>query len=194
MIGSNLDQTKNTITVRCVKLKGRLARIGDYMAENEIIPIYLSLGSNLADRKSNLEAVQFALPPEVVVRKSSSLYRTEPWGFFDQPDFLNQILLAETQLSARDLLNYIKDIEVEIGREPSFRFGPRLVDIDIIFYGDHIIQKPGLEIPHPRFKDRAFVLVPLAEISPDILVPGTDTTVLDLLGELDISGVHYYQE
>ena len=164
------------------------------MAENEIIQIHLSLGSNVADRKSNLEAVQFALPPEVVVLKSSSVYETEPWGFFDQPDFLNQVLLAETQLSARDLLNYIKEIEVEIGRVPSFRFGPRLVDIDIIFFGDHIIHELGLEIPHHRFKDRAFVLVPLAEISPDMVVPGTDTTILDLLGELDTSGVDYFQE
>ena len=164
------------------------------MVENEVIPVYLSLGSNLADRQSNLAAVQTALPPEVVVRKSSSLYETEPWGFIDQPDFLNQILLVETRLSARDLLSYIKGLEIEIGREPSFRFGPRLVDIDIIFYGDQIIQEPDLEIPHPRFIERAFVLVPLAEISPDLVVPGTDRTILDLLDELDTSGVHPYQE
>lgn len=164
------------------------------MVENEVIPVYLSLGSNLADRQSNLAAVQTALPPEVVVLKSSSLYETEPWGFIDQPDFLNQILLVETRLSARDLLSYIKGLEIEIGREPSFRFGPRLVDIDIIFYGDQIIQEPDLEIPHPRFIERAFVLVPLAEISPDLVVPGTDRTILDLLDELDTSGVHPYQE
>lgn len=164
------------------------------MTGGEIVPIYLSLGSNLADRKSNLEEVHSALPPAVVVRGSSSIYETEPWGYIDQPDFLNQVILAETHLSPWDLLFYIKDLEVEIGREPSFRFGPRLVDIDIIFYGDHVIQEPGLEIPHPRFRERAFVLVPLAEISPDLTVPGSDWTVLDLLAEVDVSGVHRYQD
>lgn len=164
------------------------------MAEEVGIPVYLSLGSNLADRRSNLEAVRSALPPEVAVQEVSSIYETEPWGFFKQPDFLNQIIKGETFLSARDLLSYLKGLEVEIGREPSFRFGPRLVDIDIIFYGDRIILEPGLEIPHPRFKERAFVLVPLAEISPDLQVPGTDHTVMDLLGELDISGIQRFEE
>ena len=164
------------------------------MDEDQVTPVYLSLGSNLADRKSNLEAVRSALPPEVLIRKASSLFETEPWGYVDQPDFLNQILLADTFLSATALLAYVKDLEFKIGREPSFRFGPRLVDIDIIFYGDQIIQEPDLEIPHPRFRERAFVLVPLAEISPDLLVPGTDQIVSDLLEELDISGVHRYQE
>ena len=116
------------------------------------------------------------------------------WGVTDQPDFLNQILLVETHLSAEDLLAYLKDLENRIGREPSFRFGPRLVDIDIIFYSDQIISEPGLEIPHPRFQDRAFVLVPLAEISPNLKIPGTDQTISDLLANLDTSGVKPYQE
>ena len=169
-------------------------RISEHMKDFELTPVYLSLGSNLGDRKSYLESVQSSLPPDVVVRQSSAIYETEPWGFSCQPDFLNQVLLVETHLTARELLNYVKDLEAEIGREPSFRFGPRLVDIDIIFYGDQVIQEPGLEIPHPRFQDRAFVLVPLAEISPDLLIPGTDITVSDLLGKADISGVHPYQE
>lgn len=164
------------------------------MADDGIIPIYLSLGSNLADRSSNLEAVRSALPPEVVILESSSVYETKPWGYLDQPCFLNQILLAETQLSARELLAYIKELEVKIGRVPSFRFGPRLVDIDIIFYGDQIIQEADLEIPHPRFRERAFVLVPLAEISPDLIAPGTDQTIAGLLEGLDRSGVQPFQE
>jgi 2-amino-4-hydroxy-6-hydroxymethyldihydropteridine diphosphokinase len=155
---------------------------------------YLSLGSNLGDRRSNLDAVQSALPPEAVIRKASSIYETEPWGYLPQPDFLNQILLVDTHLSARDLLAYLKDLENWIGREPSFRYGPRLVDIDIIFYGDQIIIEPDLEIPHPRFQDRAFVLVPLAEISPNFRVPGSDQTISDLLISLDTSGVRLYQE
>lgn len=164
------------------------------MTEDGLVPIILSLGTNLADRKSNLAAVHAALPPEVVVREASSLYETKPWGYVDQPDFLNQVLLAETKLSAGELLLYLKGLEAEIGRVPSFRYGPRLVDIDIIFYGDQIIQEPGLEIPHPRIRERAFVLVPLAEIAPALKVPGTDQTVLDLLAELDRSGVHLYRE
>lgn len=164
------------------------------MADDMVVPIYLSLGSNLGDRKSNLEAVQSALPPEVVVLKASSIYETKPWGYLDQPKFLNQILLAETQLSARDLLTCLKGLESNLGREPNFRYGPRLVDIDIIFYGDQIIKEPGLEIPHPRFMERAFVLIPLVEISFDLPVPGTDQIVSDLLVGLDVSGVHPYRE
>jgi 2-amino-4-hydroxy-6-hydroxymethyldihydropteridine diphosphokinase len=164
------------------------------MKETKLSPVYLSLGSNLGDRKSHLESVQLFLPPDVVVRQASAIYETEPWGYSCQPDFLNQVLLVETHLSARELLIYVKELEAEIGREPSFRFGPRLVDIDIILFGDQIIQEPDLEIPHPHFQDRAFVLVPLAEISPELLIPGTDLTVSDLLEEADISGINLYQE
>ena len=164
------------------------------MDEDQAIPVTLSIGSNLGDRKSNLEAVHTALPPAVTVRKMSSLYETEPWGYADQPDFLNQIILVDTYLSAQDLLTYVKKIELDIGRESNFRYGPRLVDIDIIFYGEEVIQEPDLEIPHPRYKERAFVLVPLAEICPDLILPETEQTVLDYLAELDISGVHLFQE
>jgi 2-amino-4-hydroxy-6-hydroxymethyldihydropteridine diphosphokinase len=164
------------------------------MVEDQLIPIVLSLGSNLADRKSNLKAVVTALPPQVEVLESSSLFETEPWGYVDQPDFLNQILLAETHLSASDLLTYVKALESEIGRVPNFRYGPRLVDIDIIFYGDQIINEPCLEIPHPRYRERAFVLVPLAEIAPDLIIPGTDQMVSDLVSQMDTSGVHRYQD
>jgi 2-amino-4-hydroxy-6-hydroxymethyldihydropteridine diphosphokinase len=164
------------------------------LPEDQPVQVYLSLGSNLGDRKANLGAIRSALPPEVVVREASSIYETEPWGYLQQPDFLNQILLVETHLSARDLLAYLKDLEKWIGREPSVRFGPRLVDIDIIFYDDQVIVEPGLEIPHPRFKDRAFVLVPLAEISPNYPIPGTDETIADVLENLDTSGVLPYQE
>lgn len=164
------------------------------MTEDQPISVVLSLGSNLEDRKSNLEAVVAGLPPEVLVQQVSALYETEPWGYHDQPDFLNQVLVAETRLSAPDLLGYIQDLENRIGRVPNFRYGPRLVDIDIIFYGDRTIREPCLEIPHPRFQERAFVLVPLAEVCPDLEVPGTDLTVSDLVAELDVSGVQLYQE
>ncbi len=155
--------------------------------------IYLSLGTNLGNRELNLDAVLKDLPPEVFILERSPIYQTAPWGYLDQPDFLNQVLLVETTLSPQGLLEHIKGIEENIGRKPSFRYGPRKVDIDILFYGDRIIQDEVLEIPHPRIKDRAFVLVPLADIDPGLVYPGTDLSVTDLLLDVDQTGVNLYQ-
>jgi 2-amino-4-hydroxy-6-hydroxymethyldihydropteridine diphosphokinase len=156
--------------------------------------IFLSLGSNLGDRKANLIKALLLLSPQVDVINQSSIYETEPWGFLDQPSFLNQVLEGETDLSPLDLLNHVKDIEKELGRKPGRRFGPRLVDIDILFYGDQIITEDGLTIPHERMKERAFVLIPLEEISPEHIFPGSDQTITDLVKGLDPSGVVLYQE
>lgn len=156
--------------------------------------VYLSLGSNLGDRKGNLESILKLLPPAVEVVQTSQVYRTEPWGFSDQPDFLNQVVLAETHLDPLELLAYLKRIERKVGRKPSFRYGPRLADIDIIFFGDRIVDADVLQIPHPRFQQRAFVLVPLAEIAPDLKVPRTDRTIAELLGDLELNGVELYQD
>ncbi len=164
------------------------------MESTSRMPVYLSVGSNLGDRQANLEAIRSALPPEVEVLQASAIYKTEPWGYTDQPDFLNQVLLVGTSLAPWALLAYLKGIEQALGREPGIRFGPRLVDIDIIFYDDLILQEEELTIPHPRFQERAFVLVPLAEISPDLLIPGSDQTAADLLKGLDTTGVELYQE
>ncbi len=142
----------------------------------------------------NLEAVKGDLPPQVKILNCSPVYQTEPWGYLDQPDFLNQVLAVETSLSPRELLEYIKGIEKKIGREPSFRFGPRIVDIDILFYGDRIIQEEDLVIPHPRITNRAFELIPLANIDPDLSYPGTSTSISDLLVFVDQTGVDLYQE
>lgn len=164
------------------------------MQSNQMTPVYLSLGSNLGDRDANLEAIRAALPPEVEIRQVSSIYVTEPWGFPDQPDFLNQVLLVDTQLNPQDLLAYLKGIEKQIGREPGVRYGPRLADIDIIFFGDVLLEEEGLIIPHPRFRERAFVLVPLTEITPDLQIPGSNQTVKELLQGVDTSGVALYQD
>jgi 2-amino-4-hydroxy-6-hydroxymethyldihydropteridine diphosphokinase len=164
------------------------------MPAAEKTPVYLSLGSNLGDRKGNLELILKLLPPAVEVVQTSQVYRTEPWGFSDQPDFLNQIVLAETHLDPLELLAYLKRIERKIGRKPNFRYGPRLADIDIIFFGDRIIDKDVLQIPHPRFQQRAFVLVPLAEIAPDLQIPGTDHTIAELLEDLELNGVELYRD
>jgi len=162
--------------------------------KNQPERIYLSLGTNLGNRELNLAAVLEALPPEVNILDSSPVYQTEPWGYLDQPDFLNQVLAVDTSLSPHDLLEYVKCIEKNIGRKPSVRFGPRIVDIDILFYGDRIIFEEDLEIPHPRLKERAFVLIPLADLDPDLIYPGTETSISDLLQNIDLSGVDLYQE
>ena len=164
------------------------------MKDNQPEQIYLSLGTNLGNRELNLEAVNQALPPLVQILDCSPVYQTEPWGYLDQPDFLNQVLRVETSLSPQELLDYIKGIEQEIGRQPNFRFGPRIVDIDILFYGDRIILEENLIIPHPRIKDRAFVLIPLADIDPSLIYPGTDSSISDLLLNVDLTGVDLYQD
>jgi 2-amino-4-hydroxy-6-hydroxymethyldihydropteridine diphosphokinase len=156
--------------------------------------IYLSLGSNLGNRTSNLEKALHSLSPLVDVVNQSSIYETEPWGVLDQPNFLNQVLEGETNLSPSELLEHVKGIEREMGRKPSRRFGPRLVDIDILFYGDQIISEDGLTIPHKRMSERAFVLIPLKEIAPDLLYPGSPQTINDLASGVDPTGVVLYKE
>ena len=156
--------------------------------------VYLGLGSNLGERVTNIESAIQALAPEVEITKVSSLYQTKPWGFLDQPDFLNLVLEGIAILSPFDLLVYLKEIENEIGRKPNFRYGPRLVDIDILLYGDDFIDENRLTIPHKHMKERTFVLVPMAEIAPDLKYPGTEETISDLAGKVDSSGVILYQE
>ncbi len=154
--------------------------------------IYLSLGSNLGDREANLESVFEELPPAIEMIVRSSIYQTEPWGFKDQPDFLNMVVQGKTELSPRELLVYLKKIEKKIGRKPSFIYGPRLVDIDILFYGKKVVDEVSLTIPHKKIPERAFVLVPLMEIAPDLKFPDSDQTISNLVSSIDTSGVSLY--
>jgi len=151
--------------------------------------IYLGLGTNLGDRARNLHAAQAALPPQVEVLRASRVYETAPWGYSDQPRYLNQALQARTGLAPLDLLAYVKVIEARLGRKPSFRFGPRLIDIDILFYGDQVIDLPELIVPHPRLPERAFMLVPLAELKPGLRHPLLGLTVSQLAARVDTAGV-----
>ena len=160
--------------------------------QNELI--YLSLGSNLGDRQKNLESVEKLLPPKVLVRKRSRIYETEPWGYQDQPRFLNQVLAVQTSLSPLELLAYLKRIEKSIGRKPSFRFGPREVDIDILLYGSQVINNKNLVIPHVRLTERSFVLVPLVEIAPGLILPGSESTLINIMETIDTSDVYPFQE
>jgi 2-amino-4-hydroxy-6-hydroxymethyldihydropteridine diphosphokinase len=117
----------------------------------------------------------------------SSLYRTPPWGKLDQPDFLNAAVAIETRHSPRALLDLCLDVERRLKRVREERWGPRLIDIDILVFGDRVIHETGLEVPHPRMLERAFVLEPLAEIAPDLAVGGRSVT--ERLGAVDTSGI-----
>jgi 2-amino-4-hydroxy-6-hydroxymethyldihydropteridine diphosphokinase len=154
--------------------------------------IYLALGTNLGDRMENLRRAIAALPPTVRVTALSSVYETPPWGYTDQPAFLNMALTGETENSPSDLIVFLKNLETELGREKTFRNGPRLIDMDILFYDDLRLDEPGLVIPHPRLHERAFVLVPLNDIAPNFIHPELGRAVRDLLKDVDTKGVDFY--
>ena len=155
----------------------------------EPITTYLCLGGNLGDRMAALtEALQFLdATPGMRRTACSSVYETEPWAVADQPNFLNLVAAYETSLSPEDLLGACKTVEATVGRTPSFRWGPRLIDVDILLYGDAVVDsvEPDLQIPHPRMAQRAFALVPLAEIAPDARVPPQGDTVRRLVEQVD---------
>jgi 2-amino-4-hydroxy-6-hydroxymethyldihydropteridine diphosphokinase len=155
--------------------------------------IYLALGTNLGDRVANLQATLIAMPPSILIRNSSPIYETPPWGVIDQPAFLNMVIQAETSLEPLPLLEHLKQIETELGRRPTVRWGPRLIDIDILFYDDLVLELPGVTIPHPRLHERAFVLVPLADIAPDFIHPVLVNTISNLLKEIGEEGIVRYE-
>ena len=150
---------------------------------------YLALGTNLGNRPVNLRMALEALPPQMRVMTKSPIYETPPWGFEEQPAFLNQVAKVETYLDPEPLLRHLKRLETALGRVPSFRNGPRLIDLDILFYDDLVIDSPPLVIPHPRLHERAFVLVPLADIAPDLVHPVLNKSVLEMLAGVNSDGV-----
>ncbi len=147
--------------------------------------VFLGLGSNLGDRAANLRATRERLAAGgVALDRCSSLYETEPWGVAEQPRFLNAVCRGRTRLAPAALLALAKRIERELGRVETVRYGPRTVDIDILLYGERQLATPELTIPHPRLAERAFVLVPLTELAPDLRPPGSTRTVRELLEAL----------
>lgn len=155
--------------------------------------MYLALGSNQGDRLEYLNQALKSCPPAVEVIEPSPVYETEPWGYEDQPDFLNQVVKAKTSLSPRELLDYLQGIEQDLGRKRTFRNAPRVIDLDILYYGDQVIDLEGLQIPHPGIPERDFVLVPLADIAPDLRSPRSGRMVREMLEDIDAADIRRYQ-
>lgn len=144
--------------------------------------VYLALGSNLGDRRANLNrAVELLAEAGVHVVRRSSIFDTDPRYVKDQPRFFNQVIECETTLFPRQLLTITRGVELAIGRKPTTPNGPRLIDIDILLFAKSVVNIPGLVIPHPRIAERRFVLEPLAELAPSLRHPVTRRTVDEML-------------
>lgn len=152
--------------------------------------VYLGLGSNLGDRMENLRRALAALAPYVTIEEVSSVYDTAPVHILNQPRFLNIAVAGHTSLSSLALLHVLKRIESDLGRTKGERYGPRLIDIDILLYEDELVDTPELTLPHPRIAERAFVLVPLAEIAANLVHPRLQETIGALARRVDTAGVH----
>jgi 2-amino-4-hydroxy-6-hydroxymethyldihydropteridine diphosphokinase len=142
---------------------------------------FVGVGSNLGDREATVRAAIAALPGVVAV---STLRETDPVGVVDQPPFLNGAVVLETELPPRELLELLLAVERDLGRERRERWGPRSIDLDLLVYGDVSVDEPGLTVPHPRLHERRFALEPLAELDPELELPGRGR-VRDLLSGLD---------
>jgi len=150
--------------------------------------VFLLLGGNLGNRQQYLQqAIELIDSTIAPVIKTSSIYETQSWGKTDAPDYLNQVVTLQTEIPALELLHKILDIELLLGREREEKWGPRTIDIDILFYGDEIIDAKELKVPHPELHNRRFTLEPLAEIAPHLIHPVLKKTILAMKNELEDS-------
>lgn len=150
--------------------------------EFKIVPVYLGLGSNMGEKQENLLRAMDYISQRLRIEKKSSMYDTEPVGNVNQPRYLNMVCRVSTSLAPATLLSVLKGIESKMGRLPVHPANsPRIIDIDILLFGDEVVDTPDLKIPHPKLAERAFVLVPLAEIAPDLVHPVLKQSIKDLL-------------
>lgn len=135
---------------------------------------WIGLGGNLGEPVATLHAALRALDtlPQTRLLQASKLYRTPAWGVTAQPDFINAVALLESALSPRELMEALLDMERSFGRERNGRWGPRVLDLDLLMHGDAVIDEPGLHVPHPHLHERAFVLLPMVEIDAEVVIPG----------------------
>ncbi len=187
------------IRVHDVKENAQAARMVDAvirgsMPETRAITVYLGLGSNLGDREQNLDRAIDLIGQRLKVLRRSPVYETEPFGVPDQPKFLNMVIEAQSNLPVVRLLPFLKDIEQQLGRDTADSVAPRPIDLDILFYGQSTWVSKMLTIPHPRLPLRAFVLVPLNDLAPELKHPVTGKTVAEMLSALDTTaGVEKYR-
>ena len=151
--------------------------------------VYLALGSNLGNRLANLKEAISALTPQMDVKAKSPVYETPPWGYEDQPKFLNQVIRVKTYLEPEPLLKHLKRLEIALGRKDSLPNGPRLIDLDILFFDELIFHSPALVIPHPRLHERAFVLLPLMDLDPELVHPVNKKSVREMLAACSVAGI-----
>ena len=158
------------------------------------VTAYIALGSNKGDKKGYLDSAvrQLQFHPQIDVEKMSSYYVTDPVGYLDQDEFLNRVIEIKASLKPNKLLEYCQHIETNLFRERMIRFGPRTIDLDVLLYNEYKSEDPILTIPHPRMLERSFVMMPLNEIAPDILIKGK--TVNSYVQKMDQSGIKKYEE
>lgn len=159
------------------------------------IAAYIALGANLGDPAGQVEAAcgELARLPDTRLTARSALYLSKPAGYIDQPDFINAVAQVLTRLSPRALMAALLDIEARHGRDRAFKNAPRTLDLDLLLYDGLVMHEPGLTLPHPRMAERPFVIAPLAEIAPDVLVPGCGRAA-DCLAALPVEGVERLAE
>ena len=156
------------------------------------IRAFVGLGGNTGEVETTLTEAAWAIDslPQTSVRAQSRFYRSPPWGNTEQPEFINAVVEVQTRLAPRVLLNYLLDIEIRFGRDRSEgeKWGPRAIDLDLLCYGDETLDEPGMHLPHPHIGERAFVLVPLAEIAPSLEIPGMGL-VSEMRARVDATGI-----
>ena len=153
--------------------------------------VYIGLGSNIGNKVGQVQLARKMIDKirDLEVMRASSLYLTSPWGNTEQEDFVNQVIETRTGLSALDLLYRLQKIEIKLGRQRNVRWGPRSIDLDILLYGDEIIDLPELKVPHPHMRERLFVLIPLEEINPGLVFPEDGVKLKEvLINALDREG------